>query len=758
MKRLPHSDMDYQSTLQSALTAFFVLLIGALITYGVVSWRAEKQALLEAGIQQNGYISAGSEDFLAGVGYGIDAIANIVREGRNIEYINAMWATLHSSHPEIESLLLTDKTGQIRFSSDQNKHQRDPGELQKLFDDDIRAGRRFNVGLPREEVNADNAEIRISHLSHDDAGSPLWRVEATVKLKRLIARWETDLMAPEATVALVKDKGTVIAKASRGEATQTKVVITTVLRAIRNSEHIEDTFEIEALGLIGSFQRLQRHEMYTLIVLPKTAIWQHWIAANFFPLLIFVAAIIIYGYLSMLLFRRERAHANRLLQLANTDILTSAPNRAAAQRYLSAMIEKSKRNKLHFGVVFIDLDEFKFVNDTYGHHCGDQVLITLTSRLSGRLRAGDLLFRLGGDEYLAIVESADYVALSTVCERLLGAAEEPIEVKDSQHQMSLSIGAAFFPIDGDNGEELLKNADIAMYAVKHAGRNGYRLFNTTMAEDVSSKSLMKDELKHALEHDEFALYYQPRFDHVGALRGVEALIRWQHPVKGLIMPNDFISFAEECGLIIPLGKWVMHTACKQIILWQDKFGEAPIISVNASIRELESDHFADDTLRIIMDSGVSPRNLSIEVTESMLMTDPATVTQHLDALTAAGVAIELDDFGTGFSSLSQLYRLPIKTIKIDRSFVNLIESSKESRSIIIAIIALATALECEVIAEGVETREQLDFLKACNCHNYQGYYFAKPGPASAVESLVARQIALDLITRESQKIAIGAAH
>jgi EAL domain-containing protein (putative c-di-GMP-specific phosphodiesterase class I) len=252
-----------------------------------------------------------------------------------------------------------------------------------------------------------------------------------------------------------------------------------------------------------------------------------------------------------------------------------------------------------------------------------------------------------------------------------------------------------------------------------------------MADDINTKSLLKDELTHALEHNEFALYYQPRFDHAGVLRGVEALIRWQHPVKGLIMPDRFIGFAEECGLIIPLGKWVMRAACEQIILWQGKFGEAPIISMTASIRELESDHYADDTLRIIMESGVSPSNISIEVTESMLMTDPATVTQHLNALTNAGVSIELDDFGTGFSSLSQLYRLPIKTIKIDRSFVNLIASSKESRSIIIAIIALAQALECEVIAEGVETLEQLDFLKACECNNYQGYYFAKPGLPSA---------------------------
>ena len=758
MKQQSHSEMDYQSTLQGALTAFFILLLGALILYGVVSWRAEKHALLEASIQQNGYISAGSEDFLAGVGYGIDAIANTVREGRNTDHVNAMWAALHSSHPEIESLLLTEKTGQIRYSSLPDKSQRDSAELRSLFEQDIQAGRRFNVGLPRTASQPDNAEIRISHLSHDDAGTPLWRVEATVKLKRLVARWETDLMAPEATVALVKDKGTVIAKASRGDAVQSNAVIATVLRAIRNSEHIEDTFEIETLGMIGSFQRLQRHEMYTLIVLPKTAIWQHWIAANFFPLLIFVFAIAIYGYLSLLLFRRERAHANRLLQLANTDILTSAPNRAAAQRYLGATIEKNKRNKSNFGVVFIDLDEFKFVNDTYGHHCGDQVLITLTERLSSRLRAGDQLFRLGGDEYLAIVESTDGTALSTVCERLLSAADELLQIKNIQHKMSLSIGAAFFPIDGDNAEDLLKNADIAMYAVKHAGRNGYRLFNTLMAEDVNSKTLMKDELEHALEHDEFVLYYQPRFDHAGAMRSVEALIRWQHPVKGLIMPNEFIGFAEECGLIIPLGKWVMRTACRQIIAWQDQFGNAPVISVNASIRELESDHFADETLCIIRECSVSPNSISVEVTESMLMTDPATVTRHLEALTAAGVSIELDDFGTGFSSLSQLYRLPIKTIKIDRSFVNLIESSKESRSIIVAIIALATALECEVIAEGVETIGQLDFLRCSNCRNYQGYYFAKPGLPSAVGHLVARQNALDDIAQGTQKMAISAVH
>ena len=750
------SEPDYHSTLRSALAAFFVLLVGVFITYGILAWRAEKQAMLTACVQQNSFVSAGSEDFLAGVGYGIDAIARTARQTRTTDHADAMWATLHSSHPEIESLLLTDKEGVIRFSSSKDRGGRDSRELRQLFEQDALAGRRFNVGVPRNVTNPDAAEISISHLSHDNTGTPLWRVESTVRLRRLVARWQTELMPPQATVVLIKDKGTVIAKAGHTDTVQSNAVIGTVLRAIRNSEHIEDTFEFNSLAVIGSFQRLQRHDMYTLIILPTSAVWQRWLDNNAVPFFIFMIGIAIYCYLSLLLFKREKAHAERLLQLANTDILTSVPNRAAAQRHLSKMIEKSKRNKSHFGVIFIDLDEFKFVNDTYGHHCGDQVLITLTSRLSTLLRAGDALFRLGGDEYLAIVECSDGCALNAVCERLLGATDEPVPIKTVKHTMSLSIGAAFFPVDGDNAEDLLKNADIAMYAVKHAGRNGFQLFDTAMADDVGSKTLLKDDLSRALDRQEFTLHYQPRFDHVGALCGVEALIRWQHPVKGLLMPDSFIGQAEKCGLIIPIGKWVMRTACQQIIAWQNKFGMSPVVSVNASIKELESAHFADATLRIIAEAGVSPQQISIEVTESMLMTDPVTVTQHLDTLTKAGLSIELDDFGTGFSSLSQLYRLPIKTIKIDRSFVNLIESSKESRSIIIAIIALANALECEIIAEGVETLEQLNFLKACNCRNYQGYYFARPELPGSVERFVARQSAHDMIASESPIIPIEA--
>ena len=756
MKRITYSEPDYHSTLRNALTVFFVLLICTLIAYGILSWRAMKRAMLDASVQQNSYVSAASEDFLAGVGYGIDAIARTARQTRTTEHAEAMWATLHSSHPEIESLLLTDKAGVIRFSSAPTGTMRDPKELRKLFEQDEQAGKRFNVGVPHDGVDSDAAEIRISHLSHDNFGAPLWRVESTVRLQRLVARWQNELMPSQATVVLIKDKGTLIAKAGRGDAVQSDAVIATVLRAIRNSEHIEDTFELASPALIGSFQRLQRHDMYTLIVLPKQAVWQRWLDENTVPFLICIVAIAIYGYLSLLLFKREKAHAEHLLQLANTDTLTSVPNRAAAQRYLNKMIEKSRRNTSHFGVIFIDLDEFKFVNDTYGHHCGDQVLITLTNRLSTRLRAGDQLFRLGGDEYLAIVDCANGSALSAVCERLIGATDEAVPIKNIKHAMSLSIGAAFFPVDGDDAEALLKNADMAMYAVKRTGRNGFRLFNTTMAEDAVTKTVMKDALSNALVQQEFLLHYQPRFDHVGALHGVEALIRWQHPVKGLLMPDSFIGYAEEYGLIIPIGKWVMRTACQQIIAWQDKFGASPIVSVNASIKELESAHFADDTLRIIAEAGVSPQQISIEVTESMLMTDPATVTQHLDTLTKAGLSIELDDFGTGFSSLSQLYRLPIKTIKIDRSFVNLIESSKESRSIIIAIIALANALECEIIAEGVETLEQLDFLKACDCRNYQGYYFARPELPSKVERFVARHSALNLSASESHIVAIGA--
>ena len=758
MKRITHSETDYQSTLQAALTAFFSLLICALITYGTLSWRAEKRALLEACIQQNSYISAGTEDFLAGVGYGIDAIVRTVRETRTTEHADAMWATLHSSHPEIDSLLLTDRNGVVRFSSDPKRTQRDPKEMRELFEHDVSAGRRFNVGVPRNVSSPDTAEISISHLGHDNSGTPLWRVESTVKLKWLIARWQTELMPSQATVVLIKDKGTVIAKASRDETLLSNAVIATVLRTIRHNEHIEDTFDFDSLSLIGSFQRLQRHEMYTLIVLPKNTIWFRWLQDNTVSFLIFAIAIAIYGYLSLLLFRREKAHAEHLMQLAHTDILTSVPNRAAAQRYLGKMIEKSRRNKTHFGVIFIDLDEFKYVNDTYGHHCGDQVLITLTDRLSTRLRAGDLLFRLGGDEYLAIAECADGASLNTVCERLLGATEEPVPIKNISHKMSLSIGAAFFPFDGDNSEDLLKNADIAMYAVKAAGRNGFQLFNVSMAEDVLTKAMLKDELVHALERQQFILHYQPRFDHAGAMRGVEALIRWHHPVKGLLPPGEFIGFAEECGLIIQIGKWVLHSACRQLIEWQHKFGDAPIVSINASMVELQSPHYADDMLKIISTSGIDPAQISIEVTESILMTDPVTVLQHLKALTDAGLSIELDDFGTGFSSLSQLHRFPIKTIKIDRSFVNLIESSKGSQSIIIAIIALANALECEVIAEGVETLAQLDFLRSCDCKSYQGYYFARPDLPQNIERFVARQNALDLIELESQRIRVSFAH
>ena len=758
MKRTTHSEGDYQSTLQAALTAFFVLLICALITYGTLSWRAEKRALLEACIQQNSYISAGTEDFLAGVGYGIDAIVRTVRETRTTEHADAMWATLHSSHPEIDSLLLTDRNGVVRFSSDPKRTQRDAKEMRELFEHDISAGRRFNVGVPRNVSNPDTAEISISHLGHDDRGTPLWRVESTVKLKWLIARWQTELMPSQATVVLIKDKGTVVAKASRDETLLSNGVIATVLRTIRHNEHIEDTFDFDSLSLIGSFQRLQRHEMYTLIVLPKNTIWFRWLQDNMVSFLIFAIAIAIYGYLSLILFRREKAHAEHLTQLAHTDILTSVPNRAAAQRYLGKMIEKSRRNKTHFGVIFIDLDEFKYVNDTYGHHCGDQVLITLTGRLSTRLRAGDLLFRLGGDEYLAIAECADGASLNTVCERLLGATEEPVPIKGISHKMSLSIGAAFFPFDGDNAEDLLKNADIAMYAVKAAGRNGFRLFNASMAEDVHTKAMMKDELVQALERQQFVLHYQPRFDHAGAMRGVEALIRWHHPVKGLLPPGEFIGFAEECGLIIQIGKWVVRSACQQIVEWQQKFGDAPIVSINASMVELQSPHYADDMLKIISTSGIEPSQISVEVTETMLMTDPVTVLQHLEALTDAGVSIELDDFGTGFSSLSQLHRFPIKTIKIDRSFVNLIEASKGSQSIIIAIIALAKALECEVIAEGVETLAQLDFLKSCDCKSYQGYYFARPDLPQNIERFVARQNALDVIELESRRLKVHFAH
>ena len=417
------------------------------------------------------------------------------------------------------------------------------------------------------------------------------------------------------------------------------------------------------------------------------------------------------------------------------DGLTGLPNRTLFYDRLRRGIKHSKRNNNNMALFFIDLDNFKEINDSLGHNIGDKVLIEITRRLRSKIREEDTLARLGGDEFTIIMENLDNIHdASILAQKIQHICREPIEIDEHTFYITCSIGISFYPQDSEDVDNLLKYADTAMYKAKDEGKNNIQYYSSEMTKRALERVTMQTDLRKALRNDEFVLYYQPQIDvKSGDLVGVEALIRWNHPLKGFIMPEEFIDIAEDTGMIIEIDKWVMETAMKQTSSWYEKGFKAGILSLNLSMRQLRSDDFVSDILNTMQALKFDPKWLELEITENQVMRNPEKSIIKLQQISSMGVEIAIDDFGTGYSSLAYLKRLPVNKIKIDKSFIQGISHDKEDFEIVKAIIALSRSLGLEIIAEGVETEEQKNILFECGCEYIQGYYYSQPIYADEIE-------------------------
>lgn len=431
--------------------------------------------------------------------------------------------------------------------------------------------------------------------------------------------------------------------------------------------------------------------------------------------------------------QKQAEHA--IHQLAFYDPLTHLPNRRLLMERLQQALAVQQRSHTCSALLFIDVDNFKDLNDTLGHSIGDLLLCEIASRLSACTRAQDTLARQGGDEFVAMVQdlgqsiSEAVLHAQHLAEKILHRLSEPYLLDGHYYQTSVSIGVTMFGGPDSDQEELLKQADLAMYQAKADGRNMVRFFNPQMQAQVSARTALETDLHRALEARQFLLYYQPQVDTQGQVVGVEALVRWQHPVRGLVSPAEFIPVAESSGLILPLGEWILETACRQLVQWAAQAHTAALsIAVNLSARQFRQADFVDQVRSVLQATGANPQRLELELTESQLIDDLGGVIQKMDALKALGVRISLDDFGTGYSSLNVLKRLPLDQLKIDQSFVHDLLLDHSSASIVRAIVTLGDSLHLQVIAEGVETTEQRDALVALGCTHFQGYLFGRPTP------------------------------
>jgi len=435
---------------------------------------------------------------------------------------------------------------------------------------------------------------------------------------------------------------------------------------------------------------------------------------------------------------QARAMSQKMSHLAQYDYLTDLPNRLLLNDRLAQAISVAHRHRQHLAVLFVDVDRFKHVNDSLGHLIGDKLLLSIAQRLVASVRSSDTISRQGGDEFVILLSSVAHSADAALsAQKIIMNVGMPHRVDDHDLQITLSVGIGIYPDDGTDAEALVRNADIAMLNAKENGRNNYQFFKPTMNEHAQERQSVEGGLRHAVERGEFVLHYQPKMDLVAeTLTGAEALIRWNRPERGIVFPVDFIPIAEQCGYIVPIGRWVLREACRQRRCWLDAHLAAIPIAINISAVELRSNDFVAHVRAILQETGLEPQYLEFELTETAFMQDPQSTIAVLRALRDMGIKLTLDDFGTGYSSLSYLKRFPIDSLKIDKSFVHGLCTDSDDSKLVSAVINLGRSFHLQVIAEGVETRQQFLALQAQDCSEGQGYYFQKPIAADEFAKLL----------------------
>jgi diguanylate cyclase (GGDEF)-like protein/PAS domain S-box-containing protein len=434
---------------------------------------------------------------------------------------------------------------------------------------------------------------------------------------------------------------------------------------------------------------------------------------------------------------RKRSE-EKIEHMAYHDQLTGLPNRSLLLDRVNQVLDREGRQRKLAAILFFDLDRFKYINDSLGHAAGDELLKAVADRLKKCIRKSDTIARHGGDEFTILIQDLSKIEyITNVIEDIFAAFEAPFNLDRQEFYITISMGVSIYPNDGKDAEALLKNADIAMYRAKEEGRNTYQFFTSAMHESATARLNLEHKLRKAIEKEEFLLHYQPQVDiTTGEVVGMEALLRWQDPKEGLIPPGDFIPLAEDTGLIVPIGDWVLHTACTQNKMWQERGLKPVTMSVNVSMRQFKQKDFVDTVKRTLKETNLNPGYLELELTESLLMDDIESVIKKLHELKALGIRLSIDDFGTGYSSLEYLKQMPVDMLKIAQEFVKDINVDLNDVAIAKATIQMAQSMGLEVIAEGVETKENQKVLSDLHCNKTQGFLFSKPLPPEEFERLL----------------------
>ncbi|MFH1813061.1 MAG: EAL domain-containing protein [Pseudomonadota bacterium] len=614
----------------------------------------------------------------------------------------------------------------------------------------------LSVGLPQRDAKTGEWILRFSRRLDSSDGSFAGIVTVSVGAAYFVSGYETSKLGEHGVLGVLGTDGVFRARRSGEEVVAGERVDYAVAVRPRSddgaSEARPSTNPWDGVRRYTSARELFDFPLAVIVGLSAeeqlAPTRQHirrylWIAfASSLLLVLFVALL---GRTSWQLARSRQlaveeqiAHAARVEYLAYHDGLTTLPNRSLFSKLLQQSIHLAHRHQTRLAVLFLDLDRFKVINDTLGHEAGDKLLQEVAARLKGCLRESDTVARLGGDEFVALLpDLTEEKYVATVAQKILSAIARPFALGDGEFRVTGSIGISTYPHDGLDEQTLTKNADIAMYQAKAQGKNNFQLYSEDMNVSSLDRLNLESRMRHALERGEFELHYQPKRDiRSGCIAGMEALLRWRHPDLGMVAPMQFIPVAEATGLIIPIGKWVLRTACLQNVAWQRCGLPRLSVAVNLTARQFYDEYLLPTLHEILEETGMDPQLLELEISESMLMSNVDNTLRIMTGLKDMGIRIAIDDFGIGYSSLSALKRFPLDTIKVDRSFIRDASSVAEDRDLTEAIMAMGRKLSLTIVAQGVETREQADFLRSNACDEFQGFYVGEPVAADQMAELL----------------------
>ncbi len=743
----------FARALRKAVWTFVLISTLAALVYGTYSWQREEEDVKENMTILSGFLASASQFFFDDMGNGLEPLGQLLNQLdvlKNPEDARVHLLKYRSIHPEIGAMALFNPTGEMLINTAIAPGQplpsfiKDPPYLKQLMAD-MNSQRRYSIGRPQIGKALAQWRFTFRYVVRDKQAKPRFLLQAAIPLEREGTFLHRLPLPPSSYIGLLRKDGF---QQARWPAQDPKLIYSKVLpgpaaTAITANPGAKSgvfggilPWLPEEGQRIGAFTQLPSADMYAYISTPAAYVVHQWWRHNAPVLLSFIFCLGLFTAGAYRVSRREQSHSQELVRQARRDSLTGLPNRAAIDEILRDTIIVSGDHMGEFAVLFIDLDRFKDINDVYGHVVGDQLIVAAANTIQSTLRELDVLGRFGGDEFTILLRDSNAHRAAAISERVLKAFQIPMVVGTRQLQVSPSIGIAVYPAHGMDMETLIKHADTAMYEAKRKGGCAYSVYAEEQGTRVHQRLRIEHQLRDALKHNEFRLVYQPIVNmQTGNLVGAEALLRWQPQQGNLRLPDEFIGIAEASGLILPIGEWVLQTACTQAKLW-NKAGWNLWIAVNLSPHQFQDPHLLTKVIAVLRETQLDASRLELEITESAAMRDPEMSIRVLGSLKAKGVHIAIDDFGTGYSSLSYLKRIPTDKIKIDKSFVDGINIDVDDTAIVRTILALVNSLEKTSLAEGIETEAQFRTLRSMGCEHAQGYWISPPMNAESFAALL----------------------